>query len=73
MVNNTEIEIADVTFQHNMGGGMVVTQGCTVKRIVVMRCTFYENHKYDLALAGYPTAYNSDSKSRIRTRMNNIE
>ena len=36
---------------------MKIQVGCTVRRYVVTRCTFDENHVYDLALTGHPVAY----------------
>jgi hypothetical protein len=57
VIHQTTIEIADANFRQNLGGGVLINLGCTVRRYVVTRCTFYENHKYDLAMAGYVTAY----------------
>ena len=56
---NTVIEIAGASFRFNEKGGIKIHVGCTVQRYVVTRCTFDENHVYDLALAGWPSAYNA--------------
>jgi hypothetical protein len=60
VLNDTAIEFAGTSFRQNMKGGLRIVAGCTVRRYVVTRCTFSRNRAFDLAIAGYVVAYDTN-------------